>query len=84
MSRKPLVVDVMCDEDGCDKGVIVHGRGEEISIQWLEAHLIQEGWATTERADGTTLDICPGCTKGKKPKRSKKAKTTKKKARKKK
>jgi hypothetical protein len=54
MSRKPLMVAVDCDS--CGEGAVFHGRGQEISVQWLEANLIKQGWVF---ADGK--DYCLKC-----------------------
>ncbi len=55
MSRRPLVVAVDCDT--CERTIIIHARGREISIQWLEAHLIKHGWSFS--ANGR--DFCENC-----------------------
>lgn len=54
MSRKPLIVAVDCDN--CKDGIILHGRGKEITVQWLEANLIEQGWVFSG-----DKDFCPKC-----------------------
>lgn len=64
MSRKPLVVAVDCDKVGCDTGIIVHGKGAEITVGWLEENLKKQGWTKHKSIDtGLEFDVCPDCSK---------------------
>lgn len=62
MARKPLIVAVSCDR--CDEEIILHGRGDEITVDWLNKHLTSIGWSRPQSSDtGLQFDACPACTK---------------------
>jgi hypothetical protein len=65
MARIPLVVSVECDVEGCEEGVIIHGRGEGIGLKRLRSHLEQDGWTFRPNAnpDLGEDDICPACSR---------------------
>lgn len=58
------MVSVDCDSSTCNEGIVLHARGEEISVQWLNDHLVSAGWTRQKSSDtGLEYDVCPTCSR---------------------